>query len=327
MDLPKWGPERDLSARTRWCTGSPYCPANLVKLLASNAVGRTLVIQFPKAIGVDPLVTLTVIGGGNLERAFARDILVPVLVECVRVLAQLKHTSMPVHVSYCNACGQRLLPVKQGAVLSSEHVNGGMAMGPNMGVLVFRREDAAKVLVHELLHLYGIDAPLRNIPSAIEACVVQPRPGMWGLVQGSLPVGLSEAYTDAIACMVFCGNVQRATEHAVHTASKVLAHFRYGLSPFVAETHAFSYYVVKAAMLTNASTFLKLLSKQRDGLTPDGHLQVVCFMEKALRSVAFRSAVKAAGGEGGKRHAQDRHIRMTDGGHGQASFSEIGVLI
>lgn len=273
-------------------------------------------------------LTITVIGGGNAERTFALHALVPVLSECVRVLSSATHTAIPVHVTYCNACGERLLPAVMGEAIGSEHVNGGISMDHNMGVLVFRRQDARKVLIHELLHLFKIDAPLRDLSVALEARAIRPHRGLWATRRGSIHIGLNEAYTDAIACVVFCGDIERAKTHAVAAAVRVLAHFGFGELPFTESTHAFSYYVVKAAMLVNGDEFASLLRHMRDGLTPDDPAQVIKFMGKSLRSVAFRSALSFEI----ERHerapeAGARHLRMTDGRPGLVSFSKLGVLI
>lgn len=332
---PTWVPERNVSARQKWCDG-PFCPANLIVLLSSKAVGKTVVLR------KKGLVTLTVIGGGT-ERSFASKVLIPVLLECVRVLSLATHSSIPVHVTYCNACGDRLLPTGPGTIVSSEHVNGGISMGVTNGVLVFRRQDSEKVLVHELLHLYGIDAPLRNLAPSLEAHTIRPCPytgtrtrtqtqtqtrSAWGARRGSISIGLNEAYTDALACIVFCGDISRARSHALIVAARILAHFDVGLKPFLESTHAFAYYVVKAAILVNGEAFVSFLKQQRDGLTPDHPLKAVRFMEQSLRSTAFISAVMGEiRRQAHTSNEERRGLHMTDGRPGLTSFSKVGVLI
>lgn len=293
-----WGPERDVSARSRWCTNPVFCPTKLVSFLKSGAMGRTCVMTRE--------VTLTVIGPAT-QRMFAEARLMPVILECVRSLAVDKR---PVHVTYCDACGDRLLPARHADTISAEHVNGGMCMGTSMGVLVFRRQDAEKVLVHELLHLYDVDTPLRGLAPEVQAHISRPLPGMWGNVTLST-VSLAEAYTDAVACTVFCG-LGRARPHALQAAARVLSHFGMGRRPFSETTHAFSYYIVKAAMLNDGEGFLSLV--RSNGLTPKDTQRVVMFVETGLRSLAFRGATKAAA------RTPSMGMGMTDGAPGSVTF-------
>lgn len=303
----------------------PFCPTRLVSLMASRARGNTAILS-PSG---GRLVTLTVVGGGERERAFALRRLAPVLLECVRVLTTLtrQHDKvMHVHVTYCNACPARIFPPSPAMALTSEHVNGGVCMGETMGVLVFRRQDAEKVLIHELLHLFGVDAALREVPGLVEARVVGPRPGMWGVRVGSLPVHLSESYTDAVACLVFCGDRRRAAACAVERATRVMAHFKMGGTPFLESTHAFAYYIVKAAMLVHAEEFVALLHAMRTPLIPAKGAEVtrvVRFMEKCLRSVAFGEAVASSKAT----LVPGNGLSMTDGQGAAFAFSAVGVLI
>lgn len=172
--------------------------------------------------------------------------------------------------------------------------------------------------MHELLHLFHVDLPLRNLANDIQAQVARPLSGMWGQVQStSLSVTLAEAYTDAIACVVFCGLV-RARLHAVKAAARVLAHFGMGKWLFSESSHVFSYYVVKAAMLVNTKAFVTLI--RSNGLTPKDPLQVVSFMEASLRSPVFRAAVGAVSSR------QSRDVRMTDLSPSKVSFSQLQLL-
>lgn len=303
-----WGTERDMSARSRWCRDPVFCPAQLVSFLKSSAVGRTWACNMGREI------TLTVIGS-VAQRAFAEARLMPVVLECVRCLAL---DTRPVHVTFCDACGDRLLPATPGGTISSEHVNGGMCMGTFMGVLVFRRQDAEKVLVHELLHLFDVDTPLRSLPSELQAHVARPLSGMWATISSTAStVCLSEAYTDAVACVVFCG-LERARAHAVQVAVRVLCHFGMGRRPFLESTHVFSYYIVKAAMLVHARGFLSLL--RSNGLTPKDPQRVARFMETGLRSLTFQAVAKS---KVTRTMSMSMSMAMTDGAPGMVSFSHL----
>lgn len=280
-----------------------YCPSGLLALLNDgNQVGMTMTVSDGH--------TLTVLGDAK-DRSYAKRRLVPVILMCLRRFGRGRKE---VHVTYCDACGDRVLPAKHGTPLASEHVNGGVTMDRDMGVLVFRRQDAQKVLVHELMHLFGMDESIRGLDSTLEKRVVRDRPGLWSW-RGSknpVPIALSEAYTDAIACIIYCdGDLVRARQHAVSTASKVLEHFGWGTLPFSETTHAFSYYVVKAAMLVSLDTngMAAMLRPAKTG--------IVGFMDRSLHSVEFRDSLLVARsligrGRGGGR-AGARAIHMSDG--------------
>lgn len=100
----------------------------------------------------------------------------------------------------------RTIPARHGQSVNPEHINGGLTHPSNSNespsrVLVYRVQDAGKVLVHELLHLASLDSAL------------QPTSG-WGSVEEAedrivkryrvqvkaMPLGLNESYTEVLAC-------------------------------------------------------------------------------------------------------------------------------
>lgn len=301
-----WRGERDHASRMRWCQPPTYCPKKLTAFLKSTVQGSTAFLH--RDVTSESAITLTVLGGAQ-ERLFAQNTLSPII---VRLVKHLKRSGMStqVHVTYCNACDARFLPSVRGARLTSDHVNGGMCMGEDMGILVFRKQDAVKVLVHELLHLFNKDSPMRNLPKHIESTVVRSCKGLWRDRKGGVPVGLNEAYTDAIACLMFCGDVDRARTHAVHMATKVLAHFRFGELPFLESTHAFSYYVVKAAILVRAGDFIRLITDRTFPLDPSVMLM---FMDDCLHSEEFKTYIQIESSHVSISRSKNMGIEMTDG--------------
>lgn len=273
-----------------------FCPTGLVTVLR-QCQGMTLWVPGGHS--------LTVLGTTS-QRTYAKKSLLPVM---LRVIKRFRGAVI-VHVTYCEACGERLLPARRGAALTSEHVNGGVSMGQSMGVMVFRRQDAQKVLVHELIHLFGMDEPLRGLDPNVEAGVVHDRKGFWSWGPHTFPIGLNEAYTDALACIIYCdGDLVRARRHAVLVAARVLAHFRWGALPFCESTHAFSYYVVKAALLValDARGVTALMT------APLNRMDVVGFMAKGLRADAFHDSLLSARRVKDRGGGRGRGIQMTDG--------------
>lgn len=299
-----WDAERNVLARSIWCNGnSTLCPTRLSQFMRSRVEGKTMTMM-------DESVTLTVLGS-RAEREFACRTLKPVLIETVQALTKsMRRRPKVVHVTYCDVCGDRILPDRAGSLITSEHVNGGISMGDTMGVLVFRRQDAVKVMIHELLHMFEVDKALQRLTDADEQHVIRARQGLWQTRQGMLGtrVALSEAYTDAIACIMFSGSVLRARRHAIHAAKVMLAYFGWGSMPFKESTHAFSYYVVKAAMLVHSEELIMLVRSQTDGVPMDVK-DVVRFMERSLRSTRFSEVMRSRW----DKLLGERRIEMTDG--------------
>ena len=100
----------------------------------------------------------------------------------------------------------RTLPERHGQPVNPEHINGGLThhviAGPSPSrVLVYRVQDAGKVLVHELLHLAGLDAALQPTPGWGSVGDAQDKIVKRYRVQArSRPLGLNESYTEVLAC-------------------------------------------------------------------------------------------------------------------------------
>ena len=154
--------------------------------------------------------------------------------------------------------------------LGPQHINGGVQMQGPSGeplIFVFRTEEMAKVAIHELVHALNLFPA--TYPQRLDAEV---RPG------SSAALALGEALVDALACHVdarlrsrderrFAENLAQLRRHVVVKAAVVSAH----LKRFPIErTHAFSYYVAKAALLVHGMPRLQALlasgprSPQRD---------------------------------------------------------------
>jgi hypothetical protein len=141
----------------------------------------------------------------------------------------------------------RRLPETRGAMITPFHVNGGVCSGSD--ILVYRDEDAAKVLLHEVFHAVG--ARFRCAPSTPPT--VQAK---WRVTN---PLLLDEAYVEYLARMAMCGAVdgplkrvkerrKAMNERARMVADRVLWHF--GGGPFSEDTNAFCYTVACWVMMS-----------------------------------------------------------------------------
>jgi hypothetical protein len=146
--------------------------------------------------------------------------------------------------------------------LAPVDVNSGVTwfVGGRVHVLVYRREEATKVLVHELVHALGID----RFSPEFEAAGVR-LAARHGVVS-RVPVRLNETYTELLASYVHVtlrtalagddplalpGAIDRRLRamkrHFERQAHKIMcAHYSDGT--LLQDTHVFEYYVVKAAL-------------------------------------------------------------------------------
>jgi hypothetical protein len=170
----------------------------------------------------------------------------------------------------------RLLPEEPRGAVAPEHINGGVTFfrySPPR-VLVWREEDAEKVIVHELVHRFGIDEALRlNTP--LEMAAEARLAARYGVHTTGVQLGVNEAYTEALACVLYVhlscartstgtstgtgsgvdGALTVASQHFAELASRLARHF--GLSPehpfaYTESTHAFAYVACRAALFQPA---------------------------------------------------------------------------
>lgn len=249
------------------CTGTAYC----APFVAECSNWRAYEADLTTAGG--PRVTMVARvppGDGDARREL--DIVNMRLVPLVRAMTRLLQAACmereTVHVTYVACEHKRVLPQVAELPLGPVHVNGGVAFLRDGRVLVYRKEDACKVMMHELLHMFGADAAIRG-DSVVEQTLCQ----RFNVVS-SIGMAMGEVFVDAIACYLHAlweaalrglraaqagEYVGRQAKHVRLVAARVLRHF--GRLPFGVRrnagagtaairenTHAFSYYVCKAAV-------------------------------------------------------------------------------
>jgi hypothetical protein len=172
---------------------------------------------------------------------------------------------------------RKQLPM-DGSVLTSEHVNSGLTMmysSSHAKVIVYRREEMIKVLTHEMIHFMNIDA--KHISPSDESWLTN----AFCLTKS---VNMNEAFTDAFACTLnivmytilssntdrdFAGrlkaNIQKEVKYIKGQARRVLEHVDFKdntCEHYITEhTHAISYFVVKAILLHDVSSFCRFLQE------------------------------------------------------------------
>jgi hypothetical protein len=191
------------------------------------------------------------------------DVLAPAAVRTARLLREATgRTTLDVDIVFAALRSNRMIPARAGEAVGPEHVNGGISF---MGrydrpcALVYREEDAHKVLIHELVHCFGVDATLND--PASDAKLAE----RYGVRSQGMNLGLNEAYTETLACflhtLAFASasasvgpSLSVASAHFSQLAANLAAHFGRANHPFayLERTHAFAYVACRAALTSSA---------------------------------------------------------------------------
>jgi hypothetical protein len=198
---------------------------------------------------------------------FVKEAIVPVLEYTWNILSKITgrdgSTFDSVDLIYVDVLSPRLLPSVPGASIDCDHINGGLTQtnvsvpghGGEAKVMVYRREDAGKVLMHELIHLFDMGPK-------------------------SLGVEAVEQYTEAVAIHLWAQYVGEdyitTSERVVGVARDAVEHFGGRVENWKETTHAYSYVVVRAAIWSRPENVRRLLglkhpvdSKEFERLTAD----------------------------------------------------------
>jgi hypothetical protein len=168
---------------------------------------------------------------------------------------------------------KKLFPSTKDVILNEDNINSGVTFFNQDQRLIgiYRKEEIYKVLLHELIHFYGLD--FHHYDPGYDQYFIEKykiqlkQPPM----NRRNPLALYESYTDAVSCygyllthMLFKGqdmtpeaieaNLNKEKKHFHLQAAKV---FKFG--GMKEATHAFSYYIVKDAIYRNFPKFLEFV--------------------------------------------------------------------
>jgi len=151
---------------------------------------------------------------------------------------------------------------------------------PYSYILIYRREEMAKVLIHELIHFMDLDSSNMGRDGLLKE--------FFGYDETDRSLEINEAYTDTLACYIntyiyhlltgqsFAELIATEKAHIMNQAVKILN--LYGSfaadassgyiwkprSPALKErSHAISYYVLKALLFCNLKSFLTMVKSQK----------------------------------------------------------------
>ncbi len=201
-------------------------------------------------------------------------------------------------ITVCLTDARKEIAARAGAAphrLTGDLINSGVtfldAAGRVMHVLVFRREECVKVLVHELIHAYGLDFPSPN---------------------NSRGPKLSETFTEAAATLLHALFVAGTREEARRLLAMEQAHARCvadrvarlagypdhvacardngvdGPVKFVQTTHAYEYYVLRAVLLNAAAPTLREFAARAAAARGWTHAEFRDLLRRAIAGVRRR---------------------------------------
>lgn len=148
--------------------------------------------------------------------------------------------------------GRKALPARRGGEIGVDHINTGVttwAYDGSCRVLVYRREDLEKTIVHELLHCYGIGEWCND--DAIVQSLCRDKAADYGLETRLLP---AESVVDALAIYITAGMTDVPLDECVDltlaTLARIVDHF--GGRRWREGSNVFCYVAIKLALLRDA---------------------------------------------------------------------------
>lgn len=229
-----------------------------------------------------------------VEERFVRDVLAHAVSTVLSVADDLRWSSdrsstRLMSVWYAPIGAAKQLPRQAGRILTCDNVNSGLTCFEDtaVSVFVYRREDACKVMMHELLHALGVDEAWRGSVDDNEsyvdtlACYMH---SLWAYRLGRLGRPASQGNPIGVEAAL-----RTTRDHIMNVASRVERHFE-GM-PWLESTHARAYYVGKAALWHDLPAFLQLLcGLGNERVDPDA---LGGYLKRVRASRKFRSDMKA----------------------------------
>jgi hypothetical protein len=228
-----------------------------------GAVLKDVIMGVPMAFDVQPNIRIVWIPINNVEPDVALVTQFARYAATASASASSKMAQQLVRIYYWDVDTPRQTPTQTHATIHPIHVNGGASYQcATHCINIYRREEAAKVLLHELVHAFCEDVDITSIAVQIGAM----------LGTGQQDLRLYEAYTEFLAewryismtttSATFEETWNRQLQYADKLVRKLLRH--YGRRSIFDKTRkwkeataVFSYYVMKTVLLHHADDVLK----------------------------------------------------------------------
>lgn len=232
----------------------------------------------------------------------------------VHVLNRIKHTTDINIILYLSTV-PKLFPPTRDVVLSENNVNSGVTFlsEDHKQIIVYRKEELFKVLLHELIHYYRIDFHNYDVKyddTFIKTYKIKVQYPPKNIAN---PLALYEAYTDTLACYGYMLTYSLFKKKPLHTIfEKETKHYMkqalrvYAFSKLRENTHCFSYYIAKAAVFHHFDLFIKMIEKHGIDVRDGGEVFLE-FLRMCLTNKSFWQKLKSQGNS----HIVLSSLRMT----------------
>ena len=141
-------------------------------------------------------------------------------------------------------------------VLSSYEINSGLRFSSDNTILVYRKEEAAKVIIHELIHAFELDTNV-NVQFQNKNLIIN----------SNVPIRFTETYTELLASILYTEYTRKTSRKEAFTS--LFRHFEkqadklmciYGIGDiFLQDTHVFEYIIAKHAFCSHVNSLEKIV--------------------------------------------------------------------
>lgn len=210
---------------------------------------------------------------------------------------QVKSTNITPNLNLRVVLSRYKKQLRQGYPLDEYNVNSGVTSikgnDQDVDILVFRREEVAKVLIHEILHAMNMDSR--------QLTTYDPISSYFG---SRVSLNISESFTETYATLLnlalatlvtgrnlqhFKQQVQKEKRFLHHQANKVLQHLGFTITngsllpkPDYSETtNIISYFIIKSVNFQNIEEFCSFLRDNRYKLSELS--EYILFLENVLK--------------------------------------------
>jgi hypothetical protein len=230
-----------------------------------------------------------------INKSFSFSTLFNILNYYIFVLNKLNHKPVFKLILYLTNL-KKLFPQNPEQVLNEDNVNSGVTIfnDNEKSIIIYRKEEIYKVLLHEMIHFYEID--FHNYDTLYDKYFIT----KYGIQVNqpyknrNNPLALYESYTDTVACYghiitnVLFKNDKNLSDNALlsiikETLEKEIKHYKLQASKVLKfsnlreDTHCFSYYIAKACIFSNFNKFIEFV--EHNGIKLNTHEKQRRFLE------------------------------------------------
>lgn len=194
----------------------------------------------------------------------------------INLLNTFNHLNKTLKLTLIYYNGKKVIP--EDGIFKSCNVNSGLTYcysNDYAEITVYREEEMVKVLTHEMIHFYDIDSKY------IHGGINEDKLDKFFCLKDGLHVNVNEAFTESLACLInivmytilqnktnnlfaktLKENYEKEIQYSRGQAYKVLKTSKFDVNCTKLnseQTHAISYYVIKAIIINNSEDFLDYL--------------------------------------------------------------------